>query len=470
MKEIVLFGAGRRAPFIISKVRFFCLEIAFLVDNDIKRQDQFLEKLEIRPPSVLSDQYYIIITCKDSYGIVEQIEEMGLGANIVTEEELPFLYYERAREQGELIPERFYSEPAVIFDLISRERDFNKWGGTEIWCYNMAKKLREHRREAVLFMNQENVNEETGVLSTELFDSRSFTIKDVAERLVMHLPCIVVDNLSKYLLYGAIVVKKLYPGQVFIVSMLHMDLDWVYENSVRYDEYIDKYMCVSLKIRDRLIRMYDIRPEKTCFKESMIPYDASYDKNYHTDLSAPLAIGYACRLVKNQKRTHLLPQVIQKLQENSVNYVMEIAGDGECYADIQRFIAENRLEMKVKLLGCLNQEEMKQYWKKQDIYLNISSYEGTSLAMLEAMSYGCVPVVTDVSGVDEFIEHHINGCVVDVLRPLDVADEIIRLEKDRELLRHYGRMCRKIVREKCDPDAYLAYMERVMGLEGGASW
>lgn len=46
---------------------------------------------------------------------------------------------------------------------------------------------------------------------------------------------------------------------------------------------------------------------------------------------------------------------------------------------------------------------MDAFWKGQDVFVNVSEYEGTSLSMLEAMGYGCVPVVTDVSGAREFI-------------------------------------------------------------------
>ena len=62
-------------------------------------------------------------------------------------------------------------------------------------------------------------------------------------------------------------------------------------------------------------------------------------------------------------------------------------------------------ELKKELIDFLNE---------QDIYLNFSEYEGTSLTMLEAMASGCVPVVTDVSGVSDFIEDGVNGLVSDI--------------------------------------------------------
>lgn len=467
MNKIILFGAGKRAPYFIEKMRFFGLNVDFFVDNNEKLQGQTLSGFKICQPSILSQDCIIIITCKETETIYAQLMSMGLEQQVVTEVELWILCYQKLKEENYLFPFSQHEQTTVVFELLSRDMYFSKWGGTEIWSYNVAEKLLEHRREVVLFMKRGNLNEDIPNLPAELFDSSPFTITDIIERLVLYLPCVVVANISDVLLAAALVLKKFVPDQVRVISMLHIDNSGTYEKSVIYKDFIDTYMCVSTKIKRELIQTYKIPETKVCFKESMIVYDKAVKKQYHTQSSQPLSIGYACRLVRIQKRTHLLSNIIQRLEQAFVNYILEIAGDGECYSELQQFIEENKLGMKVRLLGHLNKAEMKEYWKRQDIYLNLSSFEGTSLAMLEAMSYGCIPVVTDVSGVDEFVEHHRNGCVVEVDKTEKAADEICFLEKRRDLLPVYGSACRKIIKEKCDPDDYLSYMENIMSLDGG---
>lgn len=77
--------------------------------------------------------------------------------------------------------------------------------------------------------------------------------------------------------------------------------------------------------------------------------------------------------------------------------------------------------------------------------------------MLEAMGYGCVPVVTDVSGAGEFIRNGTNGCICDVGDIEGIADCIAALADNRELVRIYGDRCRRIVRERCNPEEYIKY-------------
>ena len=118
---------------------------------------------------------------------------------------------------------------------------------------------------------------------------------------------------------------------------------------------------------------------------------------------------------------------------------------------------ENQLENKVQLLGRLPKSEMDSFWKKQDVFVNISEYEGTSLSMLEAMAFGCVPVVTDVSGAKEFIVDGKNGYICSVGAIDTIAEQIKVLAYDRGKLSVFGERCSEIIAEKCNPEKYIEY-------------
>ena len=106
---------------------------------------------------------------------------------------------------------------------------------------------------------------------------------------------------------------------------------------------------------------------------------------------------------------------------------------------------------------------MNQFWSNQDVFVNVSEYEGTSLSMLEAMSFGCVPVVTDVSGAREFIEENRNGYVCPVGDLSGISDCIEKLDEDRAKLKSFGMLCHKIIQERCNPDKYISYwMENLL--------
>lgn len=148
--------------------------------------------------------------------------------------------------------------------------------------------------------------------------------------------------------------------------------------------------------------IYDFDLNLYYFKEQPVTLDNSWERKYNK--SGSLRIGYAARLVRQQKRADLITDLIGRLENKGLNYFMQIAGEGECLPMIERYLKETKIPNKVQLLGRLPKSEMDSFWKGQDVFVNVSEYEGTSLSMLEAMGYGCVPVVTDVSGAGEFIE------------------------------------------------------------------
>ena len=82
--------------------------------------------------------------------------------------------------------------------------------------------------------------------------------------------------------------------------------------------------------------------------------------------------------------------------------------------------------------------------------------------MLEAMSYGCVPVVTNVSGVSDVIKHGINGIVTEIDNFKDIVQGIKKLEMDRNLLTEYGEKTVKQIMEKCNTEKFSNYLENVI--------
>ena len=103
------------------------------------------------------------------------------------------------------------------------------------------------------------------------------------------------------------------------------------------------------------------------------------------------------------KPSDLIPELLMYLEEKEVNYVLNIAGDGPCEMMIKEYVEKNQLYKRVNLYGRLTRTGLFDFLDHQDVYLNFSEFEGTSLTMLEAMASGCEQVVTKVSGVSDFI-------------------------------------------------------------------
>jgi glycosyltransferase involved in cell wall biosynthesis len=61
-----------------------------------------------------------------------------------------------------------------------------------------------------------------------------------------------------------------------------------------------------------------------------------------------------------------------------------------------RWIGEYHLEEHVLLLPYLNQQQLWQLFSRSQVYVSLSSHDGTPNTFLEAMACGCFPVVGDI--------------------------------------------------------------------------
>lgn len=132
------------------------------------------------------------------------------------------------------------------------------------------------------------------------------------------------------------------------------------------------------------------------------------------------------------------------------------------YDIISKFVSDEGINDKVFMYGFIPNNKMNEFWSSLDIYINISDYEGTSIAMLEALGNGCVPVVTNVSGVKDFIVDGINGFIVDVQDFTSMGEKIEYLYNHREKLSEFGQKCIKRVKEVCSIDKYIEYLENIL--------
>ncbi len=69
--------------------------------------------------------------------------------------------------------------------------------------------------------------------------------------------------------------------------------------------------------------------------------------------------------------------------------------------------------------------------------------EGLPRAVIEAMSYGVAPVVTDVGGMPELVEQGVSGLVVPPNDAQSLSAALLELYRDRERLKQMGQLARR---------------------------
>lgn len=117
-----------------------------------------------------------------------------------------------------------------------------------------------------------------------------------------------------------------------------------------------------------------------------------------------MVINMITRLDVEKGFEYVLPALREIMSRRSNDFIILVAGKGRLRKQIEDYIKENKLNEHIKLLGPLDREKVRRLLQASDIHL----YAGTmgcsiSIALLEAMACGCVPIVTSVPEMHKYI-------------------------------------------------------------------
>src|ERR1043165_4747442 len=128
--------------------------------------------------------------------------------------------------------------------------------------------------------------------------------------------------------------------------------------------------------------------------------------------SGTLRLLYSGRLEHMQKRVGALISMSHELSRRGVDHSLTIAGDGP--AMVEMAMVARGLD-RVRMLGAVGPRRVVELLDEHDALVLPSRYEGLSVAVLEAMARGCVPIVARTrSGAGQAISPGVNGEIADV--------------------------------------------------------
>jgi glycosyltransferase involved in cell wall biosynthesis len=131
-----------------------------------------------------------------------------------------------------------------------------------------------------------------------------------------------------------------------------------------------------------------------------------------------------------RKRMDVLIDAVADLRDRGVSVRAGILGEGPLKDELARRIRELKIEDRVTLLGYRNDVEA--VLRRARLFALVSEWEGVPFAMIEAMSTGLVPIVTDVGTIADWIRHERNGHIVPVGDPRALSRSIERLITDHD--------------------------------------
>jgi glycosyltransferase involved in cell wall biosynthesis len=252
-----------------------------------------------------------------------------------------------------------------------------------------------------------------------------------------HLPVgtvvIVSDNPDVWA--AAAAMKAAFP----LVGVLHADEAHYFRLAAKYAADFDFYACVSNRIAQKLA--VDV-PNWPATRTAVIPCGIKLPKFVGPRAVADaVKLVYVGRLTEYQKRISDLLKVALNLRESGFKFTLTIVGDGGAdKMKLQEAVSAAGMDGCVTFAGWLAKDRVADVLATSDIMVMTSDFEGTPVAMMEALAAGCGFVGTRVSGIEDY--ESVSGSTV-CFRIFEVGAPEEAAAKIKELA-HYPPMERAL--------------------------
>lgn len=155
--------------------------------------------------------------------------------------------------------------------------------------------------------------------------------------------------------------------------------------------------------------------------------------------------------LENQKNFKLLIEAFAQAFVSNDKVVLQIYGEGNRKEELQDYIADKGMANRIMLMGRTN--NIKEVYRKSDLFVLSSDYEGMPNALLEAMACGLPCVSTDCpTGPSDLIDNEVNGLLVPIRDSQKLSQAILFMYEHPKEAREMGVEARESIRRKCQAD------------------
>jgi glycosyltransferase involved in cell wall biosynthesis len=231
---------------------------------------------------------------------------------------------------------------------------------------------------------------------------------------------------------------------------------------------VDKTICVSESVRQRLVGDYGFPADKTVTIMNGVDLRrfGSTNGNNRQGIAGNVNIGdhepiivCASRLVP-PKRVDLLLDAFSLVLKEHPSAKCLIVGSGRSEEQLRAKSIELGMAAAVRFTGFA--EDVRPYLEMSDIYVSASDKEGFGISLIEAMAYRLPCIATNIGGHNEIILPGHNGLLVPPNSAEELAKAITYLLVHKEEREKMGLNGRKTVEEHFNTDNTMAQIKNVL--------
>ncbi|MCI9177220.1 MAG: glycosyltransferase family 4 protein [Clostridia bacterium] len=175
--------------------------------------------------------------------------------------------------------------------------------------------------------------------------------------------------------------------------------------------------------------------------------ERDYDFRRQYAMDNEKIILYVGRLVYEKGIQHLI-SAMPKILNSYHDAKLVIAGKGGMLDELKAQASAMGIANKVYFAGYLNSKQVQKIYKCADIAVFPSTYEPFGIVALEAMLAGVPTVVSDIGGLNEIVDHGIDGMKSYAGNSNSIADSVLNLLYDKQLAANVAKKAKQKVKEE----------------------
>lgn len=156
-----------------------------------------------------------------------------------------------------------------------------------------------------------------------------------------------------------------------------------------------------------------------------------------------------------EKGLPVMFEALSLLRDRGYDFQFTLVGDGSDRASLEALAGKLGLAERLIFTGYVNQEGVREYLERSDVFILPSFAEGVPVSLMEAMASGVPVLATNVGGVAELIEQEETGLIVPPADSLALCDAVARYLDDVDLRRKVSRQGRERIENHFNFDVEL---------------
>ncbi len=173
----------------------------------------------------------------------------------------------------------------------------------------------------------------------------------------------------------------------------------------------------------------------------------------------PIKLLFLGRIVKS-KGIEFIIDALKSMKEKNIRFKFIMAGNSPDKIDfIHEFSTILGADFEFK--GVVYGKEKTDLLKQCNIFLLPSLIEGLPIALLECMSFGLVPITTNVGSIKHLIKNGINGIIIKTSSSEEIVNAVQNLLSDKEYLEGLSKNARQFIFSNFNPEEYIEKLNEI---------